>query len=66
VGKLEEKIPLGRPTHRWEDSIKMVFKKWDGVHGLDRYGSEQKQVAGSCQCGNELSCSIKCAKFLNS
>jgi len=35
VGKHEEKRPLGRPAHRWEDSVKMVFKKWDGGHGLD-------------------------------
>ena len=35
VGKLEEKRPLGRPRRRKEDSIKMVFKKWDGGHGVD-------------------------------
>jgi hypothetical protein len=23
VGKLEEKIPIGRPRRRWEDNIKM-------------------------------------------
>jgi hypothetical protein len=28
--------------------------------GLDRTGSEQGQVAGTCECGNELSVSIKC------
>jgi hypothetical protein len=26
--KPEEKRPLGRPRHRWEDNIKMDFKKW--------------------------------------
>jgi hypothetical protein len=30
VGKPEGKRPLGRPTYRWEDSIKMDFRK-DGV-----------------------------------
>jgi hypothetical protein len=25
--KPEEKRPLGRPRHRWEDSIKIVLKK---------------------------------------
>ena len=30
VGKHEGKISLGRPKHRWENNIKMVFKKWDG------------------------------------
>jgi hypothetical protein len=33
VGKLEEKIPLGRPRHRWVDNIKMDLGeiKWGGV-----------------------------------
>jgi hypothetical protein len=35
VGKPEGKRPLGRPRHRWEDNIKMDFRKWDGGHGLD-------------------------------
>jgi hypothetical protein len=28
--KLEGKRPLGRRRHKWEDSIKMIFKKWGG------------------------------------
>ena len=35
VGKHEGKRPLERARDRWEGNIKMVFKKWDGVHGLD-------------------------------
>jgi hypothetical protein len=23
------KRPLVRPRHRWEDNIKLIFKKWD-------------------------------------
>jgi hypothetical protein len=36
VGKLEEKRAVGRPTHRWEDNIKMDFRKveWGGVHWI--------------------------------
>ena len=34
-------------------------------HGLDRIGSEQGQVVGTCECGNELSGSIKCEEFLD-
>jgi hypothetical protein len=30
-----------------------------GVYGLDRCVSEYGQVAGSCECGNEPSSSIK-------
>jgi hypothetical protein len=29
MGKPEGKGPLGRPRHRWEDNIRMIFKKWD-------------------------------------
>jgi hypothetical protein len=31
VGKPEGKRPLGRRRPRWEDNIKMGFKKWDRV-----------------------------------
>jgi hypothetical protein len=30
VGRCEEKILLGRPRHRWEDNIKLIFQKEDG------------------------------------
>jgi len=33
-------------------------------YGLDRAGSVQEQVAGTCQFGNESSRSIKCREFL--
>ena len=33
VGKPEGKRPLGRPRRRWEDNIKMAFRKWEGVVG---------------------------------
>jgi hypothetical protein len=25
--------PLGKPRRRWEDNIKMIFRKWEGVVG---------------------------------
>jgi hypothetical protein len=28
VGKHEGKRPLGRPSHGWEDKIKMIFRKY--------------------------------------
>jgi len=28
VGKPEGKRPLGRPRRRWEDNIKIDFRKW--------------------------------------
>jgi hypothetical protein len=33
MGKLEGRRLLGRRRHRWDD-IKMIFRKWDGGHGL--------------------------------
>jgi hypothetical protein len=30
-GKMEVKRPLGRPTRRWEDNIKMDGVVWTGV-----------------------------------
>jgi len=33
-------------------------------HGLDRSGSGWLQVAGTCECGNAPSGSIKCREFL--
>ena len=34
VGKPEGKRPLGRPKRRWEDNIKMDFRKWDVGVGI--------------------------------
>jgi hypothetical protein len=34
VGRRERRKPLGRPRPRWEDNIKMDFKKLDGG-GMD-------------------------------
>jgi len=30
VGKHEGKGRLGRPSHRWGDNLKWIFKKWFG------------------------------------
>jgi hypothetical protein len=38
VGNPEGKRPLGRPRHRWVDSIKMDLRGM-GLYGLDRSGS---------------------------
>jgi hypothetical protein len=43
--------------------LRWTFRKWR-CGGIDRAGSEDRQVAGSCGCGNELSGSIKCGEFL--
>jgi hypothetical protein len=30
VGRPEGRRPLGRPSRRWEDNIKVVLKTWEG------------------------------------
>jgi hypothetical protein len=65
VGKPERKRPLGRPRRRWEDNIRMDLQEL-GCGGMDWIGlAQDRQVAGNCECGNELSGSIKCGEFLD-
>jgi len=59
VGKPEGKRPLGRPRRRWEDNIKMDLQEVGCGYRLDRAGSGKGEVAGTCECGNEPSGSIK-------
>jgi hypothetical protein len=61
VGKLEGKIPLRRPRHRWVDNIKMDLVEI-GLGGVDVCGSGYVQAESSSECGNEPSGSIKCWK----
>ena len=35
------------------------------VYGLDWPGQRWRQVADACECGNELSGSVKCGEFLD-
>jgi hypothetical protein len=49
VGKPEGKRPLGKCRHRWEENIKMIFRKWD--EGMD-WNDLAQVIAGSCECGN--------------
>jgi hypothetical protein len=36
-----------------------------GGHGMGLSGSEQGQMAGCCECGNETSVSVRCVEFLD-
>ena len=64
VGKPKGRRPRGRPRRRWEDNIKMDLLRLDGGHRLDRSGSGWGQVAGSLECSDEPSGSIKCGEIL--
>jgi hypothetical protein len=65
VGKPERRRPLKRPRRRWEDNIKMYLREvgWRGMDWIN-LTQERDRWAGSCECGDETSCSIKCGEFL--
>ena len=61
-GKVRTRTGL---SQMW-DNIKIDLQevKFWGI-GLDRSGSGQGQVMGTCECGNEHLGSIKCEKFVD-
>jgi hypothetical protein len=63
VGKSAEKIPSGRPRHRWGTILKCILNSM-GWYGLDSTGSGKEPAAVSHEHGNETSGSIKCYKIL--
>jgi len=54
VDEPEKKRPLGKHRRRWVDNIKMDLHEVWRRHELDLPWSQYWQVAGCCQCGNEL------------
>ena len=64
--KPEGKRPLGIPRRRWESSIKMDLQevKCGGMDWID-LAQDRDRSPGTCECGNELSGSIKCGEFLD-
>jgi hypothetical protein len=58
VGKLEGKIPLGRPESRWEDNIIMDLREigWSGMDWID--------LTQDREHGNEPLRFIKCWEIL--
>ena len=62
VGNPGGRRPLGKPRRRWEDNIKMDLQEVV-CRGMDWI--QLAQVAGTCECCNEPSGSIKCREFLD-
>jgi hypothetical protein len=65
VEKPEGNRPLGRPRRNGRITLRRIFRKldvevWTGL-SLLRIG----QLAGTCECGKEPSCSIKYREFLD-
>ena len=65
VGKPEGRRPLERARRRWMDNIRMDLQEV-GCGYMDWIGLAQDRanVADACECGNELSGSVKCGEFL--
>jgi len=63
-GDLTERDHLERPGIYGRIILRCIFRKWDGGHSLNSIGSEQGQVSGARECGNEPSGSIKSGEFL--
>ena len=62
VWKPEEKIPLGKPTNKWEDNIKMDLKEISlggGGRGMDLSGTGYGQVADCDEDGGDYSRFVK-------
>jgi hypothetical protein len=38
VGRPEGRRPLGRPRRRWRIILRWIFRKWEGLWGLDGAG----------------------------
>ena len=63
VGIPEGKRHLGRPRRRWMVLLKWIFKKWDVEAWTGFICLRTGTGAGSCECGNEPSGSVKCGEF---
>jgi len=45
--------------------LNFVFKKWDGSMEYTAVARNWAEVVVACECGNELSGSIKCGEILD-
>jgi hypothetical protein len=62
VGKPKGKRPLERTMHRWENNIRIILKKENGLALSD---SRYEQVEGSYKNSNEPLGFMKCKECLD-
>jgi len=63
-GSLMERDNLKDPDIDWLIILRWIFRKWDVEGWTGLMWLRMRQVMGTCNCGNETSCSIKCGKFI--
>ena len=67
VWKPEGKRPLGRPRRRWEDNVKMDLQEVGGGCGdCMELAQDRDRRRGTCEYGEEPSCSKNAGNFLTS
>jgi hypothetical protein len=64
-GNLKGMKLLGKLRRRWEDNIKIDLQEM-GCGGMDWIKlAQDRDMAGTCECGNETSGYVKCREFLD-
>ena len=64
-GNVRERKHLEDPGVDGRIIVNLIFRMWDVGYGLDRCGSGEGQVAGTCECRKEHPGSVKCMEFLD-
>jgi hypothetical protein len=64
-GNLRGRVHLEHPRVNGRKILSWIFRKWD--EGMEWIGMAERyeQVAGSCECSNEPSVSMKSGEFLD-
>jgi hypothetical protein len=65
VGNREGKRPVGRPRSRWVDNIKAYLQEvgCGSMNWIEL--TQDRDMAETCECGNENSGSTKFGEFLD-
>jgi hypothetical protein len=65
VGKPEGKGRLGEPGIDGKIILRCIYRKYDMRVWSGSRWLKMRQFAGTCECGNETSGSIKCGEFFD-